>query len=115
LARAGGGRLLGVPESSIRYQDIDLRFPRPPYGQNGQWVRIVAAADPNDPRDGENIGQAGQAQWFGAESAWFVTTASSGTGIYASEVLDFAPTVTDEEVAAFDAYIASCKAARDGQ
>ncbi|RLP87673.1 MULTISPECIES: hypothetical protein [unclassified Micromonospora] len=106
LARAGAARLFGVPVDRIRMGD-GLDFPRPPYGRDGQWVRIAAVQDRGEPSEAEDIGRLGQAYWFGAEGAWFVTVASSGTGVHPSENLDFAPTVTDDEVAAFHAYISS--------
>ena len=99
LGRAGAARLLGVSEGSIRTGD-GPDFPRPPYGEDGQWVRIIAVENPDDPSEAEDIGRLGQAHWFGPEGSWFVTVTGS-TGIHPSENLDFAPTVTDEEVAAF--------------
>ncbi|MEV2237357.1 hypothetical protein [Micromonospora sp. NPDC049891] len=106
LARAGAARLFGVPVESIR-TDAGIEFPRPPYGRDGQWVRIVAATDPDDPSEAEQVDRLGQAHWFGAEGAWFVTVTGSGTGVHPSEHLDFAPTVRDEEIAAFHAYISA--------
>ncbi|MFI6269958.1 hypothetical protein [Micromonospora zamorensis] len=98
-------RALGVPEGGLGLNDIALTFARPPYGTDGQWVRVVAVEDPDDPSEASEIGLLGRAYWFDHEAAWFVTVTGSGTGLHPSEHLDFAPSVTDEEVAAFDAYI----------
>lgn len=105
MARAGAARALGVPEGGFDLNDIALTFARPPYGTDGQWVRVVAAEDPGDPSEASEIGLLGRAYWFDHEAAWFVTVTGSGTGLHPSEHLDFAPSVTDEEVAAFDEYI----------
>ena len=88
LARAGAARLFGVPDSELL--SVELEMPRPPYGQDGQLVRITQA-------DGPESGAIGQAQWFGAEGAWWVTCAETGTGIYPGEVLDFDPVVAVQE------------------
>ena len=107
LARAGAARMLGVPEESVQPEDIALTFPQPPYGEDGQWVRIIAAENPSDPSEAADVGVLAQAYWFSHEAAWFVTVTGTGTGIHPSEHLDFAPVATDEEVAAFHAYISS--------
>ena len=97
LAKAGAARLFDVPESSL--VSVELAVPRPPYGQDGQLVRITQA-------DGPEHGAIGKAHWFGAEGAWWVTCAESGTGIYPSEVLDFRPVIAEQERAALDAHLA---------
>lgn len=102
MARAGAARALGVPEGDFGLDDIALTFPRPPYGTDGQWVRIVAVEDPDDPSE---ISLLGRAYWFDHEAAWFVTVTGAGTSLHPGEHLDFAPSVTDEEVAAFEAYV----------
>jgi hypothetical protein len=62
-------------------------------------VRITSREVPED------HGALGQAHWFGAEGAWFVTVVGSGTGIVASEGLDFEPQVGDVELAELTAYL----------
>lgn len=90
LAAEGAARLLGVrPEQVV----VELVVPRPPYGRDGQLVRITSRDVPED------HGALGQAHWFGAEAAWFVTVAGSGTGIVPTEGLDFAPQVEQAELA----------------
>lgn len=104
-ARAGAARVLGVPEDGLGLDDIAPTFARPPYGTDGQWVRIVAVENSHDASEASEIGLLGRAYWFDHEAAWFVTVTGSGTSLHPGEHLDFAPSVTDEEVAAFDAYI----------
>ena len=100
LAVEGAARLLSVPLEQVAEQVVvDLVVPRPPYGRDGQLVRITSRDVPED------HGALGQAHWFGAEGAWFVTVAGSGTGIVASEGLDFAPQVGDVESAELTAYL----------
>ena len=96
LAVEGAARLLGVPLEQVV---VELVVPHPPYGRDGQLVRIISREVPED------HGALGQAHWFGAEGAWFVTVAGSGTGIVASEGLDFAPQVGDVELAELTAYL----------
>jgi hypothetical protein len=72
---------------------------RHPEDDTGRCV-VQVVENPDDPSEAEDLGRLGQAHWFGPEGAWFVTVTGS-TGIHPSENLDFAPTVTDEEVAAF--------------
>ncbi|GIF05221.1 hypothetical protein [Actinoplanes siamensis] len=107
MARVGAARTFGVPVEEFGSGDIALTFPRPPYGRDGQWVRIIAAENPDDPSEAVEVGLLGKAYWFDQEAAWFVTVTGMGTGVHPSEHLDFAPTVTDEEVAAFAIYIAN--------
>ncbi|WP_444947231.1 hypothetical protein [Micromonospora ureilytica] len=90
----------------VAEEHLDVVVPQPPYGRDGQWVRIVSAGESNDPEDLVDLGMAGQAHWFGHEGAWFVTVAGSGTAIYPSEHLDFAPVLTVEEVTELQRYIA---------
>lgn len=105
MARAGVARMLGVPEKDLGPDSVSLIFPQPPYGTDGQWVRIAAVENPADPFEAVVVGLLGKAYWSELQAAWFVTTAGAGTGIHPSEDLDFAPAVSDEEVAAFDAYV----------
>ncbi|NIZ90270.1 hypothetical protein [Kineococcus rubinsiae] len=90
LAEEGAARLLRVRREQVV---VELLVPRPAYGRDGQLVRITSRDVPED------HGALGQANWFGAEGAWFVTVAGSGTGIVPTEGLDFAPTVGDVELA----------------
>lgn len=96
LAEGGAARLLGVPLEQIV---VELVMQRPSYGRDGQLVRITSREMPED------HGALGQAHWFGAEGAWFVTVVGSGTGIVASEGLDFEPQVGDVELAELTAYL----------
>lgn len=96
LAEEGAARLLRVPREQVV---VELVVPRPAYGRDGQLVRITSRDAP------EEHGALGQAHWFGAEGAWFVTVAGSGTGIVATEGLDFAPQVGDAELAELTAYL----------
>ncbi|WP_406070189.1 hypothetical protein [Micromonospora sp. NBC_01638] len=105
-AREGAARLFGVPADRIAGEDLDVVIPQPPYGRDGQWVRIVSAGESTDPDDVVDLGVVGQAHWFGHEGAWFVTVADSGTAIYPSECLDFTPVLTDKEVAELQSYLA---------
>ncbi|MGW3793502.1 hypothetical protein ACWD8I_20375 [Micromonospora arida] len=106
VAREGAARLFGVPTDRIAEEYLDVMIPQPPYGRDGQWVRIISAGECAEPDDSVDLGMPGQAHWFGHEGAWFVTVAGSGTGIYPSEHLDFAPVVTDAEVAELQNYLA---------
>lgn len=105
VARAGAARLFGVPAERLAGAGVTLLVPRPPYGRDGQWVRIVAVENPDDRSETADVGVLAQARWSDHEAAWFVTVTGSGTGIVASEHLDFEPVVTDAEVAAFHAYV----------
>lgn len=98
LAEEGATWLLGVPLEQIV---VELVMQRPPYGRDGQLVRITSREVPED------HGALGQAHWFGAEGAWFVTVvgSGSGTGIVASEGLDFEPQVGEVELAELTAYL----------
>ncbi|WP_433308244.1 hypothetical protein ACQP0U_17290 [Micromonospora sp. CA-269861] len=106
MAREGAARLFGVTTEQIAGDYLDVVIPQPPYGRDGQWVRIVSAGESADPDDSVDLGVAGQAHWFDHEGAWFVTVAGSGTAIYPSEHLDFAPVLTDDEVAELQRYLA---------
>ncbi|MFG3643669.1 hypothetical protein ACGF3C_25735 [Micromonospora sp. NPDC047762] len=106
VAREGAARLYGVTAERVDEDHLDVVIPQPPYGRDGQWVRIISAGESAAPDDLVDLGKVGQAHWFGHEGAWFVTVAGSGTAIYPSEYLDFAPTVTDEEVAELRRYLA---------
>lgn len=106
VAHEGAARLFGVPTDRIAAEYLDVVIPQPPYGRDGQWVRIVSAGESTNPEDLLDLGAAGQAHWFGHEGGWFVTVAGSGTAIYPSEDLDFAPVLTDEEVAELRSYLA---------
>ncbi|MEU4555925.1 hypothetical protein EV382_2034 [Micromonospora violae] len=105
VARQGAARLFGVPVDQIVEARLDIVIPQPPYGRDGQWVRIVAAGDSTD-EESFDLGLAGQAHWFDQQGAWFVTVARSGTGVYPSEYLDFAPVITEDEVAELRSYLA---------
>ncbi|RAO02435.1 hypothetical protein GUI43_05463 [Micromonospora noduli] len=105
VAREGAARLFGVPTERIAEDHLDLAIPQPPYGRDGQWVRIVSAGESAAPDDAVDLGAAGQAHWFGHEGAWFVTVAGSGTAVHPSEHLDFAPVLTDDEVAELRRYL----------
>ncbi|MCG5468898.1 hypothetical protein LADH09A_002798 [Micromonospora sp. LAH09] len=107
LAQAGAARLFG---ESLGADNLILHVPQPPYGRDGQWVRIIAVENPDDPSESADIGVLAQARWFGHEGAWFVTVTGTGTGIVPSEFLDFEPVVTDEQVAAFHTYLAATAA-----
>ena len=107
IARAGAARILGVPEDGLDSRDVVLEFPRPPYGTDGQWVRIIAVDDPADPSETAEVGLLATAHWFGHEAAWFVTVTGAGTSVHPSEHVDFAPTVTEGEAAAFHAYLSN--------
>ncbi|MFE9188299.1 hypothetical protein ACFYL6_01685 [Micromonospora sp. NPDC007208] len=105
VAREGAARLFGVPTERIAEDHLDVVIPQPPYARDGQWVRIVSAGESAAPDDAIDLGAAGQAHWFGHEGAWFVTVAGSGTGVHPSEHLDFAPVLTDDEVAELRRYL----------
>ncbi|MEK8108832.1 hypothetical protein NKG94_35990 [Micromonospora sp. M12] len=47
LAQAGAARLFG---ESLGADNLTLHVPQPPYGQDGQWVRIIAVENPDDPQ-----------------------------------------------------------------
>jgi hypothetical protein len=104
MAQAGAARLFG---DGFEADTLTLHVPQPPYGQDGQWVRIVAVENPDDPSEGADVGVLARAHWSGHDGAWFVTVPGTGTGIVPSEHLDFAAIVTDAEATAFHAYIAS--------
>ncbi|MFG1914592.1 hypothetical protein [Micromonospora sp. NPDC048898] len=106
VAREGAARLFGVPPDRIAEEHLDVVTPQPPYGRDGQWVRIVSAGGSASADDLVDVGRAGQAHWFGHEGAWFVTVAGSGTAIHPSEHLDFTPVLTAEEVAELRSYLA---------
>jgi hypothetical protein len=55
----------------------------------------------------ERVYEHSNSDWFSHEAAWFVTVTGAGTSVHPSEHLDFAPVATDEEVAAFHAYISA--------
>ncbi|WP_328291242.1 hypothetical protein OG218_00475 [Kineococcus sp. NBC_00420] len=103
IAHEGAARVFAVAVGQIA-RSLDVAWPRPPYGRDGQWVRIVAVEDPSDVEEVEMLGVAGQVHWFGAESAWFVTVPGYGTGIYPGELLDFEAVISAEEEAALRAY-----------
>ena len=115
LAREGAARLFGVPADRIEGEYLHLVIPQPPYGRDGQWVRIISVEESSHPGDVQELGALGQAHWFGHEGGWFVTVAPFGTGIYPSEDLDFAPVVTDEEVAELQSYLESIRLASASQ
>ncbi len=106
LARQGAARLFGVPVAALDSERLHLAVPQPPYGRDGQRVRITSVQDPREPSERELLGALGQAHWFGHEGAWFVTVPGSGTGIHPSEHLDFEPVVSAEEAADLEAYLA---------
>ncbi|NAZ75398.1 hypothetical protein GTQ99_08175 [Kineococcus sp. T13] len=85
---------------------MHLTVPRPPYGRDGQRVRITSVQDPLDPGERELLGALGQVHWFGHEGAWFVTVPGSGTAVHPSEDLDFDPVVGAREAAALQAHLA---------
>ncbi|MET8042049.1 hypothetical protein ABZU25_14455 [Micromonospora sp. NPDC005215] len=105
VAREGAARLFGVPTDRIAGQHLDVVVPQPPYGRDGQWVRVVSAGESTAAEDVADLGVAGQAHWYGHEGAWFVTVAGSGTAIYPGECLDFGPVLTDAEVAELESYL----------
>ncbi|MEV7988691.1 hypothetical protein [Micromonospora sp. NPDC085948] len=106
LAREGAARLFDVPPDRIAERHLDVEIPQPPYGRDGQWVRIISAGASTAEEDLADLGVAGQAHWFGHEGAWFVTVAGSGTAIHPSEHLDFTPVLTAAEVAELRSYLA---------
>lgn len=97
VACEGADRLWGRPAGSTTWANLELSMPRPPYGRDGQWVRIVAVGEDAVPDDLLEVGLAGLAYWFGWECAWMVSGPRLG-GIYPSEYLDFEPTVSAVEV-----------------
>ncbi|WP_327031656.1 hypothetical protein [Micromonospora ureilytica] len=107
LAQSGTARLFG---EGLGADNLTLHVPQPPYGQDGQWVRIIAVENTDDPAESADIGVLAQARWFGHEGAWFVTVTGTGTSIVPSEHLEFEPVVTDEQVAAFHTYITATAA-----
>ncbi|MEU8422718.1 hypothetical protein AB0C15_17765 [Micromonospora sp. NPDC048835] len=106
VAREGAARLYGVAAEQVDEDHLEMVIPQPPYGRDGQWVRIISAGESTAPDDSVDLGMAGQAHWFGPEGAWFVTVAGSGTAVYPSEYLDFVPALTEEEVAELRRYVA---------
>jgi len=104
VACQGAARLHGVPAGSITWANLDLVVPQPPYGRDGQLVRVVAVENPDDRSELEELGAAGQAHWLGHEGGWFVTVPGHGTGIHPSEYLDFEPVLSPEEEATLLAY-----------
>ncbi|WP_432571412.1 hypothetical protein [Kineococcus sp. SYSU DK005] len=110
LALDGAAALFGVPAAALHGGRVHLTVPQPPYGREGQRVRITSVQDPEDPGERELLGAVGQAHWFGHEGAWFVTVPGSGTGIHPGEDLDFEPDVSAEEAAALEAYLARWRA-----
>ncbi|MFG1841649.1 alpha/beta fold hydrolase [Micromonospora sp. NPDC049175] len=106
VAREGAARLFGVPTERIAEQHLDVEIPQPPYGRDGQWVRVVSTGGSIAAEDVADLGAAGQAHWFGREGAWFVTVAGSGTAVHPSEHLDFTPVLTAVEVAELRSYLA---------
>ncbi len=105
VACQGAARLYGMDAGSITWANLDLVVPRPPYGEDGQWVRIIAVENSGDASELELLGAAGQASWFGHEGAWFVTVPGPGTQIIPSECLDFEPVLSPEEATTLLAYI----------
>ena len=97
VACEGADRLWGQALGSTTWANLQLSIPRPPYGGDGQWVRVVAVGEDAVPDDLLEVGQAGLAYWFAAESAWMVSGPSLG-GIYPGEYLDFEPVVSAVEV-----------------
>ncbi|WP_432570099.1 hypothetical protein [Kineococcus sp. SYSU DK005] len=107
VAREGAARVFGVPLERIAGEHLEVVVPRPPYGSEGQWVRVVTAGEPTDPQDWLDVRAAGQAYWFGPEAAWLVVLPGSGAGMRPSEHLDFEPVVSPEEVAALERHLRS--------
>ena len=107
VAREGAAGVFGVPVERISEEHLQVVMPRPPYGEEGQWVRVVSAGESNDPEDWLEVGTAGQAFWFGPEAAWLVVLPGFGAGMYPSEHLDFEPVVSPEEVAALERHLRS--------
>jgi hypothetical protein len=70
-------------------------------------VDAFAANNPADLSETAEVGLLARAHWFGHDGAWFVTVTGAGTSVHPSEHLDFAPTVTEREVAAFHAYLSN--------
>jgi hypothetical protein len=103
VAREGAARVFGVSELGL--DRLHLSMPQPPYGRDGQTVRITSVSDPDDPSERELLGAVGQVHWFSHESAWFVTVPGSGTGIHPGEELDFEPVVSAEEAGKLKAYL----------
>ncbi|WP_432570815.1 hypothetical protein [Kineococcus sp. SYSU DK005] len=93
VAREDAARVFGVPVERIAGEHLQVLVPRPPYGEEGQWVRVVPAGESTDPQDRLEVGTAGQASWFGPEAAWLVVLPGSGAGMHPSEHLDFEPVV----------------------
>jgi len=97
IAIAGAARLFGIPEQAVRLERP--RMPQPPYGREGQLVRIISD------RNAEIYGLLGQAHWWGAEGCWHIGVIGNGAGFLASEELDFEPIMTWEERGALEAYL----------
>ncbi|WP_432541947.1 hypothetical protein [Kineococcus sp. SYSU DK002] len=110
VAREGVDRLWGRPAGSTTWADLELSVPRPPYGSEGQWVRVVSAGESTDPEDLVDVGVAGRAHWIGPEAAWLVVLPGSGAGMHPSEHLDFEPVVSAGEVAALERHLRSGEA-----
>ncbi|NHC45424.1 hypothetical protein [Motilibacter aurantiacus] len=102
LARSGAARLHGVDEAEVELVSLDV--PRPPYGRDGQWVRVVQVENLLDPSEAELLGRPGRASWLGGEGAWLVLL-SGGAGVFPGEHLDFDPDVTPAEAAEMEAYV----------
>src|SRR4051794_35603926 len=60
LAQAGASHLFG---EDLGADSLTLQVPQPPYGQDGQWVRIIAVENPDDPSETAEIGILAQAHW----------------------------------------------------
>lgn len=45
VAREGAARLFGVTTERIAGECLDVVIPQPPYGRDGQWVRIISAGE----------------------------------------------------------------------
>jgi hypothetical protein len=97
IAIAGAARLYGIPEQWVRLERP--RMPQPPYGREGQLVRIISE------RNAEIYGLLGQAHWWGAEGCWHVDVIGSRAGFLASEELDFEPITSWEERGTLEAYL----------
>ena len=94
IALAGAAHLFGISERLVRLERP--RMPQPPYGREGQFVRIISE------RNAEMYGLLGQAHWWGAEGCWHVGVIGNISGFLASEELDFEPVMTWEELGALE-------------
>ncbi|MEU4531549.1 hypothetical protein AB0F49_25310 [Micromonospora ureilytica] len=45
VAREGAASLFGMPPERVAEEHLDVVVPQPPYGRDGQWVRIVPAGE----------------------------------------------------------------------